>query len=139
MYLTGRSPYLDSSLLCSNYWNIIGVIPLGNHSTAETVRSLYLSILPSPSIESTVLIVQGSVIYTIQKINQEKYSQKISNRLAIILEVMLEDIQRTISNYLEEYYLKAWPYKHTQRRQLLKASVWLLRYKKNKTIVQYNR
>jgi hypothetical protein len=55
MYLTGRSPYLDSSLLCSNYRNIIRVIPLGNHSTAETVRSLYLSILPSLSTESTVL------------------------------------------------------------------------------------
>ena len=29
MYLTGRSPYLDSSLLYSNYRNIIRVIPLG--------------------------------------------------------------------------------------------------------------
>ena len=55
MYLTGRSPYLDSSLLYSNYWNTIRVILLGNHSTAETVRSLYLSTLPSPSTESTVL------------------------------------------------------------------------------------
>jgi hypothetical protein len=52
MYLTGRSPYLDSSLLCSNYRNIIGVIPLGNHSTAETVRSYiylhYLAQVQSP-------------------------------------------------------------------------------------------
>ena len=63
--------------------------------------------------------------YATQKFNQVKYFQEITNRLIIILKVTLKDIQRIISNYLEEYYLKAQSYKHARRRQSLKA-VYLL-------------
>ena len=50
--------------------------------------------------------------YATQKLDQEKYSQEITNRLALILEATLKDIQKTINNCLEEYCPKARLSKH---------------------------
>ena len=53
--------------------------------------------------------------YATQKLDQEKYSQEVTNRLALIPEATLEDIQKTISNCLEEYCPKVRPSKHARR------------------------
>jgi len=53
--------------------------------------------------------------YAIKKLDQEKYLQEITNRLATTPEATLEDIQRTISNCLDEYCPKVKPSKHTRR------------------------
>ena len=53
--------------------------------------------------------------YATQKLDQEKYSQEITNRLALIPEATLEDIQKTISKCLEEYCPKVRPSKHARR------------------------
>ena len=47
MYLKDRSPYLDSSFLCSESQNIIGVNLLGTYSTVDTYLETCLSTLPS--------------------------------------------------------------------------------------------
>jgi len=48
MYLKDRSPYLDSSFLCSKSQNIIKVNLLETYFTINTYPKTYLSTLPSP-------------------------------------------------------------------------------------------
>ena len=47
IYLKDRSPYLDSSFLCSESQNTIKVNLLGTYSTVDTYLEICLSTLPS--------------------------------------------------------------------------------------------
>ena len=85
MYLTGRSPYLDSSLLCSNYRNIIRVILLGNHSTSywhllQSVPYLYYYSL---STESPVASVYKALLYNYY-LSYSKYYLKLKSLTSIL-------------------------------------------------------
>ena len=63
--------------------------------------------------------------YATKKLNQKKYTQEISNKLADTPQVIIKDIQKIIGKCLEKYCPKAQLSKHIHCKWSLKAALLL--------------